>query len=220
MPGWGGGACGTGPQERPLVACFVRCCAGWQVLTPCFPNNTRVHAAGNLDLDGPIYFDLKKRNSTADGKPVWQVTNVYYVSGRGEVGAQGWRGGGAGLERGGGGGQAHAKHGREARGHLERSGGSWCGSLLTDRLASPCCVCRASSSFTKPPRLPASGPPSFDVGCARCTFKLHTPAHSCRQAGLCRLYAAGHSRPCHTPMTCISCIAHPSLHTLHQSTSQ
>lgn len=72
--------------------------------TPCFPNHTRVHAVGNLDLDGPIYFDLKKRNSTADGKPVWQVTNVYYVSGRrGKWGRRAGGGGGAGLERGEGG---------------------------------------------------------------------------------------------------------------------
>jgi hypothetical protein len=33
-------------------------------------------AAGNFNLDGPIYIDLQKR--TQNGAPVWQIKDVYY----------------------------------------------------------------------------------------------------------------------------------------------
>ena len=41
--------------------------------------------AGNYNLDGPIYVDLQKRAST-DGKPVWQIKDVYYGAAAGAGG--------------------------------------------------------------------------------------------------------------------------------------
>ena len=34
--------------------------------------------AGNYNLDGPIYIDLKKRTSKAGEPPVWQILDAYY----------------------------------------------------------------------------------------------------------------------------------------------
>ena len=45
---------------------------------------------GNTNLDGPIYIDLTAPTTMPDGKKVWQVKNVYYVSLGG--GSEWWQG--------------------------------------------------------------------------------------------------------------------------------
>lgn len=67
----------SGQQAQP---CLCLWCSAPALTHLAFPRPA-MPAVGNLNLDGPLYFDLKKRNTTdANGKPVWQVLNVYYVS--------------------------------------------------------------------------------------------------------------------------------------------
>ncbi|KAI7840223.1 hypothetical protein COHA_006005 [Chlorella ohadii] len=77
----------TGVDEVVWLRAFLQArkalLASWDstsaVSTPRITIYQKLVDIGNLNLDGPMYLDLKKRNATdANGKPVWQVTNVYY----------------------------------------------------------------------------------------------------------------------------------------------
>jgi hypothetical protein len=66
----------------------------------------RPPAAGNLNLDGPIYIDLAK-HVAQNGKVVWQVKDTYYGgAGRGSSGQ------GSGSREGSGSGERRRREGR------------------------------------------------------------------------------------------------------------
>ncbi|KAL4429608.1 hypothetical protein ABPG77_008657 [Micractinium sp. CCAP 211/92] len=80
-----GGTPATGVDETAWLAAFLK--ARYNLLYSWDKTSresvTRVTmyqkllAMGDLNLDGPIYIDLQKRNST-NGQPVWQIKDTYY----------------------------------------------------------------------------------------------------------------------------------------------